>query len=145
MIGNYSQDFGPFEGKLWLNCAHQGPLPRVAAAAAEEAIAWKRAPWLLTTERFSGVPQKLKQSLGRLINAPAEEIILGNSASACPEMKRAGMPGRERSSSPTSSGPVFPGISTSLMTRSMGSLNASTMESAASGKDSRKRESSPPR
>ncbi|HKQ76125.1 MAG TPA: aminotransferase class V-fold PLP-dependent enzyme [Blastocatellia bacterium] len=81
MIGNFAQDFGPFDGKLWLNCAHQGPLPRVAAAAAEEAIAWKRAPYHLTTERFSGVPQNLKQALGRLINVPADEIILGNSAS----------------------------------------------------------------
>jgi cysteine desulfurase / selenocysteine lyase len=81
MTSNFAQDFGPFDGKLWLNCAHQGPLPRVAAAAAEEAIAWKRAPYHLTTERFSGVPQSLKQALGRLINAPADEIILGNSAS----------------------------------------------------------------
>jgi selenocysteine lyase/cysteine desulfurase len=81
MISNFSQDFGPFEGRLWLNCAHQGPLPRVAAVAAEEAIAWKRAPWSLTTERFSGVPQRLKQALGHLIDAPADEIILGNSAS----------------------------------------------------------------
>jgi cysteine desulfurase / selenocysteine lyase len=81
MIGNFAEDFGPFDGRLWLNCAHQGPLPRVAAAAAEEAIAWKRAPYHLTTERFSGVPQRLKQALGHLINAPADEIILGNSAS----------------------------------------------------------------
>jgi cysteine desulfurase/selenocysteine lyase len=81
MISNFSQDFGPFDGRTWLNCAHQGPLPRVAASAAEEAIAWKRAPWNLTTERFSGVPQRLKQALGRLIDAPADEIILGNSAS----------------------------------------------------------------
>jgi len=56
-------------------------LPRVAAAEAEEAIAWKRAPWNLTTERFSSVPQRLKQALGRLIDAPAEDIILGNSNS----------------------------------------------------------------
>jgi len=81
MTGNFAEDFGPFDGKLWLNCAHQGPLPRVAAAAAEEAIAWKRAPYHLTTERFSGVPQRLKRALGQLINAPADEIILGNSAS----------------------------------------------------------------
>jgi selenocysteine lyase/cysteine desulfurase len=81
MRESYSEDFGPFEGAIWLNCAHQGALPRVAAAEAEEAIAWKRAPWNLTTERFSGVPQRLRQALGQLIDAPAEEIILGNSAS----------------------------------------------------------------
>jgi selenocysteine lyase/cysteine desulfurase len=81
MKENYAEDFGPFEGAIWLNCAHQGALPRVAAAEAEEAVAWKRAPWNLTTERFSSVPQRLKQALGRLIDAPAEEIILGNSNS----------------------------------------------------------------
>jgi selenocysteine lyase/cysteine desulfurase len=81
MREEYAEDFGPFEGAIWLNSAHQGALPRAAAAEAEEAVAWKRAPWNLTTERFSSVPQRLKQALGRLIDAPAEEIILGNSAS----------------------------------------------------------------
>ncbi len=81
MKDDYSKDFGPFENAIWLNCAHQGALPRVAAAEAEEAIEWKRAPWNLTTERFSSVPQRLRQALGRLIGAPADEIILGNSAS----------------------------------------------------------------
>jgi cysteine desulfurase / selenocysteine lyase len=78
---DYSKDFGPFEGAAWLNCAHQGPLPRVAVQAAQEAIAWKIAPFHLTTERFSQVPQRLKQALARLIDAAAEDIILGNSAS----------------------------------------------------------------
>src|SRR5262245_64303529 len=81
MTDNFAEDFGPFDRKLWLNCAHHVPLPRVPAAAAEHATAWKRAPYHLTTERFSGVPQRLKQALGHLINAPADEIILGNSAS----------------------------------------------------------------
>ncbi len=78
---DFSQDFGPFEGKVWLNCAHQGPLPRVAAEEALEAIGWKTAPHHLTSERFDSVPQRLRQILGRLTGAPAEEIILGNSAS----------------------------------------------------------------
>jgi selenocysteine lyase/cysteine desulfurase len=78
---DYAHDFGPFDGAIWMNCSHQGALPRVAAEAAEEAIAWKRAPWQMTTERFGAVPQRLKQALGRLIDAPADEIVLGNSAS----------------------------------------------------------------
>lgn len=76
-----AQDFGPFEGKIWINCAHQGAMPRVAVEAAQEAIRWKSAPYQLTTERFSLVPRKLKEALGRLIGAPPEDIILGNSAS----------------------------------------------------------------
>src|SRR5512144_494216 len=73
--------FGAFGGRVWLNCAHQAPLPNVARAEAEEAGAWKAMPWEMTTERFAGVPRRLKQAIGRLINAPAEEIILANSAS----------------------------------------------------------------
>jgi selenocysteine lyase/cysteine desulfurase len=78
---DFANDFGPFDGKTWLNTAHQGALPRVAAAEAREAIEWKTAPYHLTTERFGSVPLRLKQALARLINASAEDIILGNSAS----------------------------------------------------------------
>jgi selenocysteine lyase/cysteine desulfurase len=76
-----SQDFESFEDHTWLNCAHQGPLPRVAAEAAREAILWKTALHHLKDELFSEVPLRLKQVLGKLIGAPAEDIILGNSAS----------------------------------------------------------------
>ena len=74
-------EFGPFGDNIWLNCAHQGPIPRVAAEKAHEAIRWKQAPFNLTTERFSGTPQRLRTALSQLLNTPTEEIILGNSAS----------------------------------------------------------------
>ena len=80
-MADFSQDFGPFDNKIWLNTAHQGALPRVAVEQVHEALAWKIAPHNLTTERFSAVPLRLKQVLGKLIDAPAEDIILGNSAS----------------------------------------------------------------
>lgn len=73
--------FAQADGKVWLNCAHQGPLPRVAVEAAEEAIAWKTNLHLLRDELFSEVPLRLKRALGKLIGAPPEDIILGNSAS----------------------------------------------------------------
>jgi cysteine desulfurase / selenocysteine lyase len=78
---NASLDFGPFEEHVWLNCANQGPLPHVAAEEAQEAIHWKTAPHHLKDEVFREVPLRLKRVLGRLIDAPADEIILGNSAS----------------------------------------------------------------
>jgi selenocysteine lyase/cysteine desulfurase len=81
MIQDYSGDFGPFEGKIWLNCSHQGPLPRVAVQEAYDAISWKIAPFKLSTERFSGVPLRLKQALGKLLSVSPDEIILANSAS----------------------------------------------------------------
>jgi selenocysteine lyase/cysteine desulfurase len=81
MMTRYSNDFGPFENKIWLNCSHQGAIPRVAVQEANEAISWKVAPFKLTTERFSGIPLRLKQALGKLISASPDEIILANSAS----------------------------------------------------------------
>jgi len=64
---NCSDDFGPFYGKAWINCSHQGPLPRVAAEAAEEAIRWKQAPYELTSARFSEAPARLRSALAKLL------------------------------------------------------------------------------
>jgi selenocysteine lyase/cysteine desulfurase len=81
VMAGFSPDFGPFHGRTWLNCAHQGPLPRVAAEEAREAIGWKVAPYELTQERFNEVPARLKRALAQLIGVSAHEIILGNSSS----------------------------------------------------------------
>jgi len=95
MADNYAHDFGPFDGHTWLNCAHQGPLPRVAAEEAREAISWKVAPYKLTTERFNSVPARLKNALARLIGASVDEIILGNSASYGLHLLANGIPWRQ--------------------------------------------------
>ncbi|HUU94634.1 MAG TPA: aminotransferase class V-fold PLP-dependent enzyme [Phycisphaerae bacterium] len=77
-----ANDFGPFEGRVWINCSHQGPLPRVAVRAAEEAIAIKTAPHrLASSDLFNEVPVRLRETLGRLIEVDPDEIILGNSTS----------------------------------------------------------------
>lgn len=94
MTSPYASDFGPFDGKVWLNCAHQGPLPRVAVRAAEEAIGWKVAPFHLTTERFGEIPRRLREALGELIGAPADDIILANSASYGLHLLANGIPWR---------------------------------------------------
>jgi selenocysteine lyase/cysteine desulfurase len=88
----YSSDFGPFNGKIWLNAAHQGPLPKVAVKAAHEAVEWKRTPFEMTTERFSGVPDRLRGVLARLVGAPSEEIILANSSSYGLHLLATGIP-----------------------------------------------------
>ncbi|TDI46325.1 MAG: hypothetical protein E2P02_05170 [Acidobacteria bacterium] len=76
-----ARNFGPFEGKTWINCSHQGALPPVAVEAVEEAIRWKQAPFNLTSDRFTEVPAVLRQTLARLIGADQKDIVLANSAS----------------------------------------------------------------
>jgi len=89
-------DFASFEGHIWLNCAHQGPLPSCAARAASEAIAWKERPWELTSERFRDVPERLRGALARLIGADANDIVLANSASYGLHLIGAGLRWRAR-------------------------------------------------
>jgi selenocysteine lyase/cysteine desulfurase len=77
----FSADFGPFGAEIWLNAAHQGPLPRVAADAASAAIAARVLPSRIADADFADVPARLRAAIGRLVGANAEDVILGNSAS----------------------------------------------------------------
>jgi cysteine desulfurase/selenocysteine lyase len=76
----YVDAFGPFQGRIWLNAAHQGPLPRVAGEALADAAALKRRPHLIADSDFLDVPRRLREALGRLLSVPAAEIVVGNSA-----------------------------------------------------------------
>jgi selenocysteine lyase/cysteine desulfurase len=78
---NYRDAFGDFDGRAWINCAHQGPLPLVAAEAAREAVVRKMSPHRMTTRSFSEVPARLRTLLGRLIDAEPDDVILAPGAS----------------------------------------------------------------
>src|SRR4051794_33659391 len=79
-IVNATSDFGPFDERIWMNTAHQGPMPRVAVEAAQEALAMKIAPHRIRDEFFFEVPLTLKGALAQLIGAAPQDIVLGNSA-----------------------------------------------------------------
>ena len=93
---DYSKDFGPFDGKIWLNCASEGPVPHVSAEAAQEAITWKIRPFELTHKRFAEVPQQLKIAIARLVNVDKEDVILGNSATYGIHLFANGIPLKEK-------------------------------------------------
>lgn len=90
-----SHDFGPFDGRIWLNSAGQGPLPHIAAEAMREALSWKEAPHRVPEGSFRKVPLRLKRALGQLIGAPSEDIILGNSATYGLHLLAQGFPWQE--------------------------------------------------
>lgn len=76
-----ADDFGPFDGETWINCAHQGPLPKVSVEALNEAASLKIRPQRIDDEMFFSVPRRLREALGRLLNVSPDEVILGNSTS----------------------------------------------------------------
>ncbi|MCP4225993.1 MAG: aminotransferase class V-fold PLP-dependent enzyme, partial [Actinomycetia bacterium] len=68
--------------RVWLNCSHQGPLPRCAAEAAGEMIRWKQQPHHLSTPApFSEIPARLRGELAGLLSVGPEELALANSSS----------------------------------------------------------------
>jgi selenocysteine lyase/cysteine desulfurase len=73
--------FGPFDGRSWLNTAHQGPLPGPAVEMAVRAAALKAAPHRIGDADFSEVPERLRALLARLVGSSPEQIVLGNSTS----------------------------------------------------------------
>src|SRR5215472_14794224 len=73
--------FGPFDGRIWLNTAHQGPLPRPAVDAGGYAGALKAAPHRIGDGDFREVPERLRVLLARLAGGSPEQIVLGNSTS----------------------------------------------------------------
>jgi cysteine desulfurase / selenocysteine lyase len=79
--GRLSAEFGPFSGRVWLNSAHQGPLPRCAIPFVTDALERKLEPHRIDDDSFVAVPARLKAALSRLLSTPVEEIILGNSTS----------------------------------------------------------------
>src|SRR5689334_354488 len=56
LAGAVSQ-FGPFDERMWLNTAHQRPLPRPAVEATARAAALKAAPHRIGDDDFRAVPE----------------------------------------------------------------------------------------
>src|ERR1700691_2685579 len=78
--GNYTKDFSLKPDHTWLNVASEGPLPKIANKALQEAIEWKSAPHLLTIPKFQQVPLELKKTIAQLVHVDHNDVILGNSA-----------------------------------------------------------------
>lgn len=91
MADSLQEAFRPFE-RVWVNTAHQGPLPHRAAEVAREAIEEKCDPRRISEEAFFEVPRRLRSTVARLVNADPGEIVLGNSTSYGLDLLAHGLP-----------------------------------------------------
>lgn len=71
-----------FEDATYLNAAAQGPLPRVAIHAAENALEWKKFPHTLPERIYFDLPNRVRNSLAKLIGGAAEEIAITTGTSS---------------------------------------------------------------
>jgi selenocysteine lyase/cysteine desulfurase len=81
VVSAAAAEFGPFDGRVWLNTAHQGPLPQSAVRAAGQAAEQKVAPHRIGDGDFTEVPERLRRLLAELVGGAPEQIVLGNSTS----------------------------------------------------------------
>jgi cysteine desulfurase / selenocysteine lyase len=95
LSGPLSSEFGPFHGRIWMNCAHQGPLPRPAQLAALEALELKTAPARIPDSLFAEVPERLRSALAQLVGGRPQEIALTNSTSYGFNLLAQGLPWQE--------------------------------------------------
>lgn len=62
---------------LWIQHCADGPLPKAAAAAVQAFLPREAQPWRLRwTEDFQGIPRRLRELGGRLLEVPAADVSL---------------------------------------------------------------------
>lgn len=78
---DWREEFWDSDGRIYLDCAAQGPFPRVTIRAVEQALALKKHPERITSELYFGLPEQTRAALARLIGARPSEIALTTGAS----------------------------------------------------------------
>jgi len=79
-MGSYRQEFADFSPLVYLDCAYQGPFPRVTVERIYQAIELKSRPDRLKAPEYFGLPERVRARIARLIGAGAEEIAITTSA-----------------------------------------------------------------
>lgn len=79
---DWRQEWFEIEDATYLNLAGQSPMPRVSVRAVQAALEAKKFPHQKPDSTFYEVPNRLRESLARLIGAIPEEIALTSGASA---------------------------------------------------------------
>jgi selenocysteine lyase/cysteine desulfurase len=79
---SYRTEFADFEGVAYLNAALQGPMPLVAARAAEAALEWKKHPYRLPDSVYFDLPDGIREKIARVMRGRSSEIAVTTGASA---------------------------------------------------------------
>ena len=79
---DWRQEWFEIEDATYLNVAGQSPMPKVAIRAAQGALEAKKNPHHKSESTFYEVPNRLRESLAKLIGGKPEEIALTTGASA---------------------------------------------------------------
>lgn len=79
---DWRQEWFEFEDATYLNLASESPLPRVSFRAVQAALEAKKFPHHKADSTFFEVPNRVRESIAKLIGGKPEEIALTSGASA---------------------------------------------------------------
>jgi selenocysteine lyase/cysteine desulfurase len=77
---NYRQEFSDFSPIVYLDCAYQGPFPKVTVERIHQAIELKCHPDRLKAPEYFGLPARVRARIARLTGAVTDEIAITSSA-----------------------------------------------------------------
>jgi cysteine desulfurase/selenocysteine lyase len=70
------------EEAIYLNLAGQSPMPKVSFRAVQASLEWKKFPQRIPDTAFFDVPNRIRTSIAKLINAQPQDIALTTGASS---------------------------------------------------------------
>jgi selenocysteine lyase/cysteine desulfurase len=79
---DWRQEWFEIEDATYLNLAGQSPMPKVSIRAVQAALEAKKYPHQKPDSTFFEVPNRIRESIAKLIGGKAEEIALTSGASA---------------------------------------------------------------
>ncbi len=78
---DWREEFWDLENRVYLDCAAQGPFPRVTIRAVQQALELKKYPERISHELYFELPNQTRTALAQLIGAKPSEIALTCGAS----------------------------------------------------------------
>ena len=79
---DWRQEWFEIEDATYLNLAGQSPMPKVSIRAAQAALEAKKHPHHMPDSTFFEVPNRVRESIAKLIGGKAEEVAVTSGASA---------------------------------------------------------------
>jgi len=78
---NLCDEFYTLEGRIYIDAANHGPLPRSSVQAIEQALEWKKFPEHITNDSYFDLPDQTRTAIANLIGAEPDEIAITSGAS----------------------------------------------------------------
>ncbi len=88
----FRSHFSDFGGKAYLDCAAQGPFPKVTAAEVRRALRLKEHPQEIQESLFEEIPDRARAAIARLIGCNPANVALGSGASHGINIAARGLP-----------------------------------------------------